>query len=474
MNNYGTKFNPHKSLIFCNYNSNVKPAINGVQVKITRDSFPYLNILFDRTGSTRLHPPHALTKISEQSARLNRLPFTLKQVVKGFNTVVIPAAMYGYPIAYWNDKQVKALQMVAKKGVIKSLNSNSFPTQALTLDTKKGGLGMCAIQDKMDKLLLSFMYKVMNTLEDPIASKIVLHLTGNGDWENMPGTAIHAFQNLCQKRNIVVHKSKILATRWKVPAILSAPCVSGDVVTVYTDGSKHKHSMPGIGIYFPEEDVRLSYRAVAYNDNTSAEIEAIAVALLSIQEATHICVYTDSSAAIEVVRKYTSDPKPTDRFILNATIELVKVQAHKGIHGNEIADALAKNGCKEPIISPLLITQTNPVTFLTDNSIASFAPSRFETASRLSSFGKTWSGTFFQIRKGNITDSALNNDVYRFLIMMRFRNLPTPAKLALFANKPNETKFCKCDGTSVADDKHIFLECPYTTKERQTLTRKLK
>ena len=125
----------------------------------------------------------------------------------------------------------------------------------------------------------------------------------------------------------------------------------------YTDGSV-LNNKTGCGVHTVKGE-RVIYNGNFYLGNTTtvfqAEVTAIrksAEMLLKLKcDKQHITFYSDSQTSLATLKKLTINSNTVEKC-LNALNELGKrnrvhirwVKAHVGIHGNEIADSLAKRG----------------------------------------------------------------------------------------------------------------------------------
>ncbi|KAF2363007.1 Ribonuclease H1 N-terminal [Trinorchestia longiramus] len=143
-------------------------------------------------------------------------------------------------------------------------------------------------------------------------------------------------------------------------------------VVVYTDGccemNGRNGARAGIGVYFgPENPMNISQPVRGRATNNTAEIQAITYALELVKRAgfDKAVINTDSQFVINCMTSWMngwkkrgwkkSDGNPVinkeDLIDLDAATEglMVKynhVKGHSGVHGNEVADSLAKEGSK--------------------------------------------------------------------------------------------------------------------------------
>lgn len=127
---------------------------------------------------------------------------------------------------------------------------------------------------------------------------------------------------------------------------------------VYTDGSK-KGCVIGAGIYHPFYNLMWAYGGT-FPDRSSVRAELIAINLaLRLFTSSDIVILTDSSASLDLIISYF-DNQAYFRYHSHSCIlgdisdvinwrqamqlstRFYKVKAHSGIHGNTVADALAR------------------------------------------------------------------------------------------------------------------------------------
>lgn len=131
-------------------------------------------------------------------------------------------------------------------------------------------------------------------------------------------------------------------------------------ITVYTDGSclgngrNHDSVVAGAGAWFGRDDPRnVSCVVPGKQTNNRAEIYAVFKALEQCAAQSRVAVLIDSRTAMQGIAKPASKRK-TNQDLLQlvdqmaakmAAVRYVKVKAHSGIEGNEMADQLAKRAC---------------------------------------------------------------------------------------------------------------------------------
>jgi ribonuclease HI len=140
------------------------------------------------------------------------------------------------------------------------------------------------------------------------------------------------------------------------------PPIPANGFTWFTDGSKQDEKA-GAGAYCPRSGTRLSESLGKYASVFQAEIYAILMCGWEInrlgleKEVIHIC--SDSRAALLALKR----PKVCSRLVDECknlmagiagrnNLHLVWVPGHMGIHGNETADRLAKQGASKSPTGP--------------------------------------------------------------------------------------------------------------------------
>lgn len=129
-------------------------------------------------------------------------------------------------------------------------------------------------------------------------------------------------------------------------------CRALPIQRVFTDASV-KEGRIGIGINHQTRRMIEKYNIVCHPkrrpDSNHAELAAIFVALIDGHPAAHI--FSDSQSALTMIRNGTADPRfdvlvRCSRWMLrkNDGVRLLKVKAHAGIAGNELAHNLAAAG----------------------------------------------------------------------------------------------------------------------------------
>ncbi|RHZ82007.1 hypothetical protein Glove_115g36 [Diversispora epigaea] len=128
----------------------------------------------------------------------------------------------------------------------------------------------------------------------------------------------------------------------------------------------------GCGWYaFNEQhkNFRFKGKVEKFISSTRAELFAILTTVYATPKGSHLCIFTDSQAAIDALSLASVNLRKARKRLKNWMIlcaieeianaqslilRLEKVKAHSGITYNEIADTLAKEGCHEPACTPNL------------------------------------------------------------------------------------------------------------------------
>jgi ribonuclease HI len=166
--------------------------------------------------------------------------------------------------------------------------------------------------------------------------------------------------------------------------VLALDMISGyaDRLHIYTDGSKDEEGRVACSVCVPEKDVGVGLRLSDKLSVFTAELAAIRKALelsrdyCSAGETRNIVVFSDSLSAIQSLdsnRPYNRPDIVRDIFDIKESLaNLVTISwipAHVGIHGNELADKLAKGALKHSSIDLALLPEGSDVTESVDEYV---------------------------------------------------------------------------------------------------------
>ncbi|XP_076279311.1 ribonuclease H1 [Lasioglossum baleicum] len=176
------------------------------------------------------------------------------------------------------------------------------------------------------------------------------------------------------KRTKLIDISEIPSSTSSVKKSSSGFMIDSDgYVNVYTDGAcssnGYKNAIAGIGVWFGEDHpLNVSALVVGRQTNNNAEIQAVTMAARKAKEAgvKKLKIITDSKFLITCITQWmpnwkkngwkTAKKDPVlnkvellemEEALKSLTIAWKHVNGHVGIHGNEMADKLAREGCKK-------------------------------------------------------------------------------------------------------------------------------
>lgn len=150
---------------------------------------------------------------------------------------------------------------------------------------------------------------------------------------------------------------------------------SDGYVNVYTDGAcssnGYKNAVAGIGVWFGEDHpLNVAAPAVGRQTNNNAEIQAVTIAARKAKGAgvKKLKIITDSQFLIKCINQWmpkwkkngwkTAKNEPVinkiellemEEALKSLNIVWEHVNGHVGIHGNEMADKLARAGCNKKV-----------------------------------------------------------------------------------------------------------------------------
>ena len=425
---------------------------NGIRIYLNNkelelvNSIKYLGIVLDKKFSFNEHIEyvtnkctkliHTLSKSAKISWGLSHEALTT--IYKG---AILPLLMYGAPI--W----IKALQKEANKKKYKRIQR--------------------LINIKMAKAFRTVSYDALCILTGQ--TPIVLKINEAVELYNIKKTGKFG-DNLID--TMVNYKT------WPHPAdsvlIRTVTENMKHDLTIYTDGSKTEHGVgSGIVIYTDQESTELKYRLDGRCSNNQAEQLAIMKGLQYIEEIELkgqeriAAIYTDSKITLDSLKNHNNHnylierirEKLKDLKMAKWTIEFSWVKAHAGIHGNEVADRLAKQAGQD-IGLPLSFSKI-PV---------SVVQSELHQQSQ-----QKWEREWENSTKGEITKSYFPSVKDR----LRTKTTLTPNLTTLLTGhgrlrsyyhrfKITNNPMCSCNQEEETV-KHVIYKCKKFSKERKLL-----
>ena len=411
------------------------------------NTMKYLGIILDSKFTFKEHIKYAAERCSKlihtlsKSAKLNwgLNHEALKTMYKG---AILPLLLYGAPV--WAKAMKHACNRLIYTRVQRLINikiAKAFRTTSSE--------ALC---------ILTGLTPIIIKVEE--AAKLYDLTKGKGIQSNIDG--------------------KVEPKNWSHPAdtvrLLETEGHKEVTMQIYTDGSKSEHGVgSGVAIFTGNELTKqLTFKLDDRCSNNQAEQLAIVKALEEIERTTQIprnqrtaIIYTDSritidsltnsrthNRLIEEIRK-----KVTILERLSWTINLSWIKAHVGIHGNELADRLAKEAARnqEAIISYYKIPKSTIV-------------------SELKEEGKEkWQQEWDKTTKGRATKSFFPSVNQRLKIKMNltpnFTAIVTghgKTKSYLNRFKIIDNPTCPCNSADQTTE-HLIYDCRLLQRERQTL-----
>ncbi|XP_018309354.1 RNA-directed DNA polymerase from mobile element jockey-like [Mycetomoellerius zeteki] len=238
-------------------------------------------------------------------------------------------------------------------------------------------------------------------------------------------------------------------------------------ITFYTDGSKLDEQGSAGATYSPELEVSFRYKLTSDITVFTAEAWAIFQTLLLIQDAgyTKAIIFSDSKSVLESIN---SCKLINNNYVIHwikrllrssslrgIEVSLVWIPAHRGIRGNEIADAAAKEATAEDFRDNFRLPSSD-LALIADRRASERFAGYFEGASTRTGiqyaslysdhYGKTWFQRMTLNRQEIVLINRLRANHYNLNYSLHKKNMvDSPA--------------CTC-GNPRQDINHVIFHCP--------------
>ena len=253
-------------------------------------------------------------------------------------------------------------------------------------------------------------------------------------------------------------------------------------IQAYTDGSAFKATInAGAGILFKYPDgskIETSKPCGRHCSNYSAEVKAINHAIttlhsqftFNIKPPTDVVIFTDSKSALQALQNIT-ETTDTDITLLagnidklltqfNIQVALQWIPGHSGVHGNEKADTLAKQGT----------TQEQPDTPVSLQTAKQIIQSNIkeEWLNRWAA-GSTGRAMYREMPTPKAKDSINALSRKDQCTIFQWRTTHTHVNYHLNRTDPMRPPVCRHCCAPYETTKHILLECPQLQPLRNQL-----
>ena len=359
---YGLAISPSKSfaIMFTNKHKGKK-----FPIKFKNDVIPfknevkYLGVILDAKLSGKAHVQHKIGKAKRHLMAFHRaisIKFGPNPILtrRAYNTIVIPALTFGCHV--FGDK---CLQETTKKSLSSLNRLASLLIAPVAPSTPTSGLEIIYNLMPLDILMEKRASEIMARINNQIQT------CWDGVGKGKKNSLIKRWRsNMNKICNNIIKTDKVSTRLVKEKNYKVHPPDNGRVkhkqvngIISYTDGSVLK-GKTGSGIHPVQGKIAIYNGNFYLGDTTTvfqAEVTAIRISAEQLQnkglENQTITFFSDSQASLAALDKLTVQSDTVEKCInaLNYlgrknTIHLHWIKAHCNIHGNEIADFLAKRG----------------------------------------------------------------------------------------------------------------------------------
>ena len=327
--------------------------INNSRLEMVRE-MKYLGIYFDNRLIFNTHIKNLAensSKLIHMLGRSAKLQWGLgnKALKTIYEGALIPLLTYGAPVwkeAVTKQKNIRLLQRVQRMINIKIAKAyRTIPFEA--------------------SCMMAGVPPIELVIEEKASRHIIKH---NPDYDTpLPVTEwLHPTQRRIGRVTLPADR-EVELKNWPNPAneakTTEAKGCEQRTILIYTDGSKNDQGVgSGVAIFIQQKlAAQLQFRLGTRCSNNQAEQLAIVKALEAVEtidipenSPRTIAIFTDSRITIDLLRRANNHSYLIEEIRkrlanldrTNWTIEISWVKAHVGIHGNEMADQLAKAATK--------------------------------------------------------------------------------------------------------------------------------
>jgi len=339
------------------------------------------------------------------------------------------------------------------------------------------------------KIYPTQLYRVLNSIASSISS---LNIEESGYQKQAPWLKHPIEFEPIKDSNLDRDRDKIaLAHDQAIQDIALRNCIIG-----YTDGSKLENLNTGAGLYlingteFSETRQEYSWHLGVNTEVYDAELFAISKAIqysqdivkssnIEVAESTSVCIYTDSKAAIDRLKKL-HDIGPGFSIVqkciqlasritsYGARIAIRWIPGHANIPGNERADQLAKKGANTPQLNPQIkVSLTNIRRKLNKSIIDDWHRDWDQNTAK----GRHYNKTGPRIARKAIK-SITDRRTWTAYIQLKFGHGYFRSYLHRITRSDTDRCIGRCQG--IQSPMHLYLSCYHYKEEQKELVSQLK
>jgi ribonuclease HI len=367
------KFNPDKTvaIMFTNkrkWQLNSKIILGGKEITLS-DTVKYLGITLDKKLSWNQHINNICIKSNISLSRCRKALGTTwglhpKVMLWLYTAVIRP--MMSYAVFIWSNITLKStkiskLEKIQRQACL-AITACRHSVSGAALNAI---LNLPPLKIYLQSVAIKTYYRLMNSPTDYPTK----HITMDDITGPLEKGHLGLIKKFCRDfHTLEMPSDKSLPTVntpqfYKVKDILSPNYPCPQQINCFTDGSRGEEGS-GAGVYIINFENKLNNLEIPLGKFATvfqSEIIGIysAATMLQDTENCNIIIHSDSEASLKAIKKSTSTSKivnictsALNKLSKKNIVSLRWVKAHCGIHGNEMADKLAKNAANTPFIGP--------------------------------------------------------------------------------------------------------------------------